>query len=30
MLERFLNSERQGSPPDIDIDIESDRREEVI
>ena len=30
MFERFLNSERAGSPPDIDLDIESDRREEVI
>lgn len=29
LFERFLSSERDG-PPDIDIDIESDRREEVI
>ena len=29
MFERFLSPERDG-PPDIDIDIESDRREEVI
>jgi len=29
MFERFLAEER-GEPPDIDIDIESDRREEVI
>lgn len=29
LFERFLTSERDG-PPDIDIDIESDRREEVI
>ncbi|MDQ6849767.1 MAG: error-prone DNA polymerase [Actinomycetota bacterium] len=29
MFERFLAPER-GEPPDIDIDIESDRREEVI
>jgi error-prone DNA polymerase len=28
-FERFLSSER-GRPPDIDIDLESDRREEVI
>ncbi|SNR37649.1 error-prone DNA polymerase, DnaE-like [Haloechinothrix alba] len=29
LFERFLATERDG-PPDIDIDIESDRREEVI
>ena len=29
LFERFLSAERDG-PPDIDIDIESDRREEVI
>ncbi len=29
LFERFLSSERDG-PPDIDIDIESDRREEVL
>src|SRR4051812_47869567 len=29
LFERFLAPEREG-PPDIDIDIESDRREEVI
>ncbi len=29
LFERFLSPERDG-PPDIDIDIESDRREEVI
>jgi error-prone DNA polymerase len=29
LFERFLSIERDG-PPDIDIDIESDRREEVI
>ena len=29
LFERFLSSERE-EPPDIDIDIESDRREEVI
>ncbi len=29
LFERFLAPERDG-PPDIDIDIESDRREEVI
>ncbi|WP_212825857.1 error-prone DNA polymerase [Catellatospora sp. TT07R-123] len=29
MFERFLAPERDG-PPDIDVDIESDRREEVI
>jgi error-prone DNA polymerase len=29
LFERFLSSERDG-PPDIDIDIESDRREEAI
>src|SRR3954454_18196316 len=29
MFERFLAPER-GEPPDIDIDIESDRREEAI
>jgi error-prone DNA polymerase len=30
MFERFLGPERSNEPPDIDIDIESDRREEVI
>jgi error-prone DNA polymerase len=30
MFERFLAPERSDEPPDIDIDIESDRREEVI
>ncbi|HEY7048458.1 MAG TPA: error-prone DNA polymerase [Jatrophihabitantaceae bacterium] len=30
MFERFLGPERSEEPPDIDIDIESDRREEVI
>ena len=29
LFERFLSTERDG-PPDIDIDIESDRREEII
>ena len=29
LFERFLATEREG-PPDIDVDIESDRREEVI
>ncbi|GIF37746.1 error-prone DNA polymerase [Actinoplanes xinjiangensis] len=29
LFERFLTAERDG-PPDIDVDIESDRREEVI
>ena len=29
LFERFLSPARDG-PPDIDIDIESDRREEVI
>jgi error-prone DNA polymerase len=29
LFERFLSTERDG-PPDIDLDIESDRREEVI
>jgi len=29
LFERFLSSERDG-PPDIDVDIESDRREEAI
>jgi error-prone DNA polymerase len=29
LFERFLSAERDG-PPDIDVDIESDRREEVI
>ena len=29
MFERFLSPERDG-PPDIDVDIESDRREEAI
>ena len=29
MFERFLSVERDG-PPDIDLDIEHDRREEVI
>ncbi len=29
LFERFLTSERDG-PPDIDVDIESDRREEAI
>ncbi|MGH8961770.1 MAG: PHP domain-containing protein, partial [Jatrophihabitantaceae bacterium] len=29
LFERFLSTDR-GEPPDIDIDIESDRREEVI
>ena len=29
LFERFLSAERHG-PPDIDVDIESDRREEVI
>jgi len=29
LFERFLAPERDG-PPDIDVDIESDRREEVI
>ncbi len=29
LFERFLSAEREG-PPDIDLDIESDRREEVI
>jgi error-prone DNA polymerase len=29
LFERFLAPERDG-PPDIDIDIESDRREEAI
>ena len=29
LFERFLSPERDG-PPDIDVDIESGRREEVI
>src|SRR4030095_6428217 len=29
LFERFLSTERDG-PPDIDLDIESDRREEAI
>ena len=29
LFERFLSTERDG-PPDIDVDIESDRREEII
>src|SRR4029450_8759304 len=29
LFERFLSPQRDG-PPDIDVDIESDRREEVI
>src|SRR5207248_5949444 len=29
LFERFLSEERDG-PPDIDVDIESDRREEAI
>ncbi|MGE3622021.1 MAG: error-prone DNA polymerase [Acidimicrobiia bacterium] len=30
LFERFLSEARAGSPPDIDLDIESGRREEVI
>ncbi|MBV9660875.1 MAG: error-prone DNA polymerase [Acidimicrobiales bacterium] len=30
LFERFLSTERGKEPPDIDLDIESDRREEVI
>ncbi|WKE49617.1 hypothetical protein NUJ38_13660 (plasmid) [Gluconobacter oxydans] len=29
LFERFISTERQ-EPPDIDVDFESDRREEVI
>ncbi|MGH9209343.1 MAG: error-prone DNA polymerase [Acidimicrobiales bacterium] len=30
LFERFLSADRQQQPPDIDVDIESGRREEVI
>jgi error-prone DNA polymerase len=30
LFERFLNEGRSGSPPDIDIDFQADRREEII
>src|SRR5690606_13456510 len=30
LFERFLSEERRGEPPDIDIDFEHERREEVI
>jgi error-prone DNA polymerase len=30
LFERFLSAERRGEPPDIDIDFEHERREEVI
>jgi error-prone DNA polymerase len=30
LLERFISRERQGEPPDIDVDFEHERREEVI
>jgi error-prone DNA polymerase len=30
LFERFLSTERRGEPPDIDVDFEHERREEVI
>ncbi|HXE20867.1 MAG TPA: error-prone DNA polymerase [Rhodoferax sp.] len=30
LLERFISRERQNEPPDIDVDFEHERREEVI
>ncbi len=30
LFERFLSEERRGEPPDIDIDFEHERREEII
>jgi error-prone DNA polymerase len=30
LLERFISKDRQGEPPDIDVDFEHERREEVI
>ncbi|MBA2674381.1 error-prone DNA polymerase [Ramlibacter sp.] len=30
LLERFISEERRGEPPDIDVDFEHERREEVI
>ena len=30
LFERFLSKERKGEPPDIDVDFEHERREEVI
>jgi error-prone DNA polymerase len=30
LLERFISKERRGEPPDIDVDFEHERREEVI
>ncbi len=30
LFERFLSAERRGEPPDIDVDFEHERREEVI
>ena len=30
LLERFISKARQGEPPDIDVDFEHERREEVI
>ena len=30
LFERFLSAERKGEPPDIDVDFEHERREEVI
>lgn len=30
LFERFLSEERRGEPPDIDVDFEHERREEVI
>ena len=30
LLERFISKERQNEPPDIDVDFEHERREEVI
>ncbi len=30
LFERFLSEERANEPPDIDIDFEHERREEVI
>ena len=30
LIERFLSEERKGEPPDIDVDFEHERREEVM
>src|SRR5690606_7285828 len=30
LLERFISRERRNEPPDIDVDFEHERREEVI